>query len=379
MKIAHLADLHLGKRLREYSLIEDQKYILDEIIDILKQQKVTTVLIAGDVYDTGIPNAEAMSLLSGFLTQLSSLGMHVIMIAGNHDNVTRLSYGKEIFASANIHITGKYTGKLDVTTLEDEYGTINFYSLPYIRPIYVNQYLPEDNQIEGYTAAVQVAINTVQIPSDARNIILSHQFVTGTVVDDRGSEVTVGGTDNVDGNVYNAFDYVALGHIHRPQSVLRPTMRYAGTPLKYSIGEANTQKTMTIIDIKEKGNIDIQEIPLQPLHDVFIIRDTFENIINTTKQVSNDYVQFELLDETMVFNAMSDLRKLYLNILGISYPNIIHRQTSIEKQQHTTTVQTPDTLFQQFYTQYTGNQLTDTQTKILQDLIDEIWKEGETK
>ena len=171
MKIAHLSDLHLGKRLKEYSLIEDQKYILRQIIDILKQEKVTTVLLAGDIYDTGNPSSEAVALLSMFLLELKNLDIHVMMIAGNHDNGTRLSYGAEIFADSNIHITGKYTGKLACTTIEDEYGPIHFFSLPYIRPIYVNQYLDETEAVEGYTAAVKHALQTVELNQQERNVI----------------------------------------------------------------------------------------------------------------------------------------------------------------------------------------------------------------
>ena len=297
MKIAHLSDLHLGKRLKEYSLIEDQKYILRQIIEILKQEKVTTVLLAGDIYDTGNPSSEAVAILSMFLLELKNLNIHVIIIAGNHDNGTRLSYGAEIFADSNIHITGKYTGILASTTIEDAYGPIHFYSLPYIRPIYVNQYLDETEAVEGYTAAIKHALQTVELNQQERNVILSHQFITGSVTDEQGSEVSVGGTDNVDGNVFNDFDYVALGHIHRPQTILRETMRYCGTPLKYSVGEANTTKSVTIIDMKEKGHTTVYTVDLKPLHDVVVIKDTFANILQRKNKKNDDYVYFQLQDE----------------------------------------------------------------------------------
>ena len=377
MKIAHLSDLHLGKRLKEYSLIEDQKYILRQIIDILKQEKVTTVLLAGDIYDTGNPSSEAVALLSMFLLELKNLGIHVMMIAGNHDNGTRLSYGAEIFADSDIHITGKYTGKLACNTIEDEYGPVHFFSLPYIRPIYVNQYLDETEAVEGYTAAVKHALQTVKLNQKERNIILSHQFITGTVTDEQGSEVSVGGTDNVDGNVFRDFDYVARGHIHRPQTILRDTMRYCGTPLKYSIGEANTTKSVTIIDMKEKGNTTVYTVDLKPLRDVVVIKDTFANILQRKNTENDDYVYFQLQDEHMVFDAMNTLRLRYPNILGISYPNSAYEQSeqgiSYTKQKN----QTPQEIFGDFFAQYTGHTLDDTQEKILDELVTRIWKEGD--
>ena len=308
--------------------------------------------------------------------ELKNLGIHVIMIAGNHDNGTRLSYGAEIFADSDIHITGKYTGKLACNTIEDEYGPVHFFSLPYIRPIYVNQYLDETEAVEGYTAAVKHALQTVELNQKERNIVLSHQFITGTVTDEQGSEVSVGGTDNVDGNVFRDFDYVALGHIHRPQTILRDTMRYCGTPLKYSIGEANTTKSVTIIDMKEKGNTTVYTVDLKPLRDVVVIKDTFANILQRKNTENDDYVYFQLQDEHMVFDAMNTLRLRYPNILGIHIRilrmNKANKALVIQNKKN----QHRKEIFGDFFAQYAGHTLDDTQEKVLDELVTRIWKRG---
>ncbi|NLH64323.1 MAG: exonuclease SbcCD subunit D [Erysipelotrichaceae bacterium] len=377
MKIAHLADLHLGKSVNGFSMIEEQKHILQEILDIFKEQQIQTVCIAGDVYDRQIPSIEAVNLLNWFLEELNKESYEVFMIAGNHDNGDRLSFGSSIFDQMHIHIAGNFSGTVPAYEMEDEYGSIVFHLLPFVRPITVNRYIEDENEKAGdYTQAVQKALQRDTVDPGKRNVILSHQFVTGTQVDENGSEeLTVGGLDQVAGSVYDAYDYVCLGHIHRPQKVCRETMLYSGTPLKYSFSECSQVKSVPIVTCKEKGRIEIAYVPLHPMHEMREISGTFHEIMQAEK--SEDYMHVTLRDEEDIPDAIRSLRQVFPNIMKLDYDNrrtqqAQHSEMAAEEMSHS-----PMEIFASFYQSRTTASLNEEQKKLMEDLIQEIWEDGQ--
>lgn len=253
MKFIHLSDLHLGKRVNDFSMIEDQRYIITKILQIIDTEQPDAVLIAGDVYDKSVPSVEAVTLLDFFLVRIASRNLDVFIIAGNHDSPERISFGGRLMERSGVHFAPVYGGKAEPVTLRDEFGEVNFYLLPFLKPAVVRNLFPDRN-ISTYTDALSAAVDKMEIESTKRNVLVAHQFVTGAVRSD-SEEISVGGADNVDVSVFDGFDYVALGHIHRPQQVGVKTVRYCGTPLKYSFSEANQEKSVTVVEMGEKGDI----------------------------------------------------------------------------------------------------------------------------
>lgn len=247
MKLMHLSDLHLGKRVNEFSMLEDQRYILNQILELARREQVDGVLIAGDVYDKSVPSAEAVSLLDDFLVALAEDGRQVLLISGNHDSPERMAFGGRLMRSSGIHIAPVYNGRVEPVCLEDQYGPVRVYLLPFVKPAHIRRYFP-DAAIESYTDALRIAVEAMDLDSSLRNLLVTHQFVTGAARCD-SEELSLGGSDNVDGAVFDPFDYVALGHIHSPQRVGRETMRYCGTPLKYSFSEIGQKKSATLIQL----------------------------------------------------------------------------------------------------------------------------------
>ena len=282
MKVMHLADLHLGKIVLEQSMIEDQKYILNQIIDIIKEKQVDIVLLAGDVYDKGIPSIEAVHLFSNFLTRLYRLRIKVFVISGNHDSKERLSFGNALFIDNDVYIESIFKGKLKFVSLKDEYGSFNIYMLPFVKPADVRVFYP-DCKIESYDDAVRCIIEDTKVDDKERNIIMVHQFVTASGVDIIRSDseaISLGGIDNIDVSLFEQFDYVAMGHIHGAQKLLRDTVRYAGSPLKYSFSEVHQRKSVPIIEFKEKGNISILYVlPVKRVAKSLDNKNAFEPVI----------------------------------------------------------------------------------------------------
>lgn len=326
MKIMHLSDLHLGKSILEQSLIDDQKYILDQICNIVIEKKVDVVLIAGDVYDKHIPNVEAVRLFSSFLAYLYENDVKVFIIAGNHDSKDRLSFGNELFVDNGVYIEGIFNGELKYVELKDEWGKINIYMLPFVKPIDVKSYYSNE-EISSYHDAIATIINNTVIDKEERNIILVHQFVTATDVEVLRSDsetLSLGGIDNVDVSIFDDFDYVAMGHVHRGQKLLRDTVRYAGSPLKYSFSEVNHNKSVVVIDLKEKGNIGIELVALVPIRDMRIIKGNLENLIDlevVSSANKDDYINAIITDEDYVVDAIGKLRNVYKNVLKLEYHN----------------------------------------------------------
>ena len=377
MKILHLADLHLGKVIQEQSLLEDQKYMLNEIIKKLQEENVETILISGDVYDRSIPQTDAIDLLDYFLNILiKDLKKQVFIISGNHDSKERLGFGNKIFENDGLFISSKYEGKIKKVELQDEYGKLNIYMLPFIKPIEVKKYFNDESL--SYDETIKKIIEKEDIDESQRNIILTHQFVTaiGEQVERTESEVlTLGGTDNVDISNYNKFDYVAIGHVHRPQKIGRDTARYAGTMLKYSFSEVNHKKTMPILDFKEKGNIDIKLVELKPLRDMREIKGPIEKLIeNYEEENGKDYIRAIITNEEPVYDAIGQLRRIYPNVLKLEVQNskilsnIEFKTENLQKVKSKSEVE----LFNEFYKFQNNIELNEEQINLIQEIVKEI-------
>lgn len=375
MKILHLSDLHFGKRLNNFSLLEDQYHVNRQIFKLAKDTHIEAVIIAGDVFDRQIPSAGAVQLFDDFLNFWAELNLPVFIISGNHDSAERLSFGAHIFSQNNIYISPVYNRQIEPISLNDAYGKINFYLLPFIKPATVRPFFP-DEKINSYTEAVQTVLNNLPLNKDERNILIAHQFVTGAVLSD-SEEIVVGGLDNVDAHVFDAFDYVALGHIHTPQTILRDSIRYCGTLLKYSFSEANQQKCATVIDIKAKGQMDITAYPVKPLHDMRKIKGTYAELTDRQNYIgtdTDDYILATLTDEEDVPDAIGRLRSIYPNIMQLDYDNIRTRTRNNIETVDINTAKAPLELFGEFYKLQNNQPLNETQSQIMQDLIAAIWE-----
>lgn len=375
MKFLHLSDLHLGKRVNEFPMLADQKAILAQILKIADDERPNAVLIAGDVYDKSVPPVEAVELFDDFLVKLAARKLPVYVIGGNHDSPERLAFCNRLIDASGIHISPAYGGDVRPLSLADGYGKVNIYMLPFVKPANVRRYFPEE-QIESYTDAVRVAISKMQVNAAERNLLVTHQFVTGAARCD-SEEISVGGADNVDLSVFDAFDYVALGHIHGAQNI-SPRVRYCGTPLKYSFSEAKQQKSVTVAELKEKGTLEIRTVPLTPERDMHEIRGTYEEIAsknfyeNTTYR--SDYMHVTLTDETDVPDAMAKLRVIYRNLMTLSYDNTRTRARTELGAAAETERKTPLDLFAEFYEKQNGAPMDEEQRAFVKELIE---KEGD--
>ena len=375
MKILHLSDLHFGKRLNNFSLLEDQYHINQQIFKLAEDTHIEAVIIAGDVFDKQIPSAGAIQLFDDFLNFWAELNLPVFIISGNHDSAERLSFGANIFSNSNIYISPVYNGQITPITLNDAYGKINFYLLPFIKPATVRPFFP-DEKINSYTEAVQTVLKKLPLNKNERNILIAHQFVTGAVLSD-SEEIVIGGLDNIDAHIFNSFDYVALGHIHTPQTILRDTIRYCGTLLKYSFSEANQQKSATIVNIKTKGQIDIDTYPVKPLHDMRKIKGTYAELTSRQTYINtdtNDYILATLTDEEDIPDAVNRLRSIYPNIMQLNYDNTRTRTSRTIETIDTNTAKAPLELFNEFYKLQNNQPLNEIQSQIIQDLISAIWE-----
>lgn len=376
MKFIHLSDLHLGKRVNEFSMLEDQRYILTKIINVIDDEKPDGVLIAGDVYDRSVPSEDAMQLWDTFLGRIVKRNIPVYAISGNHDSAVRFSNHKKLVEGAGVYLSPVYDGRVEPISLEDSYGKLNIYMLPFVKPVNVKQFFPEES-IDSYTDACRVAIEQMNINEDERNILIAHQFVTGASTCE-SEEHAVGGLDNVDVTVFDGFDYVALGHIHGKQSIGKETVRYSGTPLKYSFSEKNHKKVVTIVEINAKNDITIKETPLIPLHDLRQITGTYEEVSNKKNYEGtavDDYVHIVLNDEEDIPDAIGKLRIIYPNIMKLSYDNKRTRENQYISESVDVDKKTPLELFEQFYFKMNNQEMSDEQKSFTENLIQKIWGE----
>ncbi len=378
MKFFHISDLHLGKYLNDYKLYEDQKFVLGEIIDVAVKEKPDAVLIAGDVYDRAAPSGEAVTLFDSFITKLAELNISAFIISGNHDSCERLSFGSDIMKRSGIYLSKAYSGQPQPVSLKDEYGEVRVYLLPFVRPSSIRSVAP-DEQIDSYTDAIGYAVKQMNPDTTLRNVIVSHQFVTGAQSSGSEESIVAGGLDNVDVKAYDGFDYVALGHIHGAQSVGRPTVRYCGTPLKYSASEINQNKSLTIVEMKEKGRVDVREVPLVPLWDLVEIKGRYEDLIYSSeeKTVNENYVKIVLTDEKEILDALAKLRTRFKRILSLEYENRKGRQEVELVSDSELENKSAMELVEDLYAQQLNCDLNEEQKRYLLKTIDEVWGDAE--
>lgn len=376
MKFIHLSDLHLGKRVNEFSMIEDQAYILKEIEGIIGKESPDAVIIAGDVYDKTIPSVEAVALFDGFLKQLARQEVQVFIISGNHDSPERLAFASELIELSGIHIAPVYRVVVRPVTLKDGCGPVNVYMLPFVKPIHVRLAFPEES-MESYTEAVRAAVSHMGIRESERNILITHQFVTGARRSD-SEDIAVGGSDNVDASVFEGFDYVALGHIHGPQNVGKESIRYCGTPLKYSFSEAGHRKSITILELKEKGDIRIRTEELVPLRDMRELKGTYEELTsrkNYEGTKTDDYLHITLTDEEDIMDGIGKLRVIYPNLMKLDYDNKRTRENREITGGEETEAKTPLELIREFYQQQNNQPMGEKQEAFAAEWIEKIWEE----
>ena len=376
MKLIHLSDLHLGKRVNEFSMLEDQAFILQEILRIIDEEQPQAVLLAGDIYDKSVPSGEAVQLFDGFLWELSSRKLQVFVISGNHDSPERLSFGGRLMEGSGIHLSPVYSGKVEPVVLEDAYGPVNVYLLPFLKPAHVRRYFPEEES-GTYTEALGKAVEALEIHKEQRNVLVTHQFVTGASRSD-SEEISVGGSDNVDASVFDDFDYVALGHIHGPQNIGSPRIRYCGTPLKYSFSEAGQQKSVTVAELKEKGTLEVAARPLTPLRDLREIRGSYLEV--TAKSFyegrnREDYLHITLTDEEDVPDGAAKLRVIYPNLMRLDYDNARTRSRNLPEGAEEPAAKPPLELFEEFYERQNNQPMTEEQIRFSRELMETIWED----
>ncbi len=378
MKIIHLADLHIGKRVNEFSMIDDQKYILNQILEIIDKEKPDAVIIAGDVYDKQVPSIEAVELLDSFISDISKRKTTTFIISGNHDSAERLAFGSTLMAMGKIYISPVYNGKISKYTLKDDFGSANFYLLPFVKPSHVKRFFP-DEKIESYTDAIKVVVDNLKLDTSEINILIAHQFVTGASRTE-SEEISVGGLDNVDASVFEDFDYVALGHIHRPQKIGTERIRYCGTPLKYSFSEVNDTKSVSIIEINSKEDFNLRMIPLIPKRDMRKIRGTYEELTTKTSYENtntDDYIHVTLTDEFNVADAIQKLRVIYKNIMKLEYDNMRTRESrKINLDDMVIENKNPLEIFSEFYKLQNNKEMNDEQKEIIKKIMEEVWEEN---
>lgn len=385
MRFVHLSDLHLGKRVNGFSMIEDQEYILNEILTVIDREQPDGVLIAGDLYDRPVPSGEAVRLCDDFLWKLSERKLQVFVISGNHDSPERIAFGSRLMGKSGIHIAPVYDGTVNPVTLADEFGPVQIFMLPFVKPSHVGACFPEE-EIHSYTDAVRTAVGHMEKEPGVRRILVTHQFVTGAERSD-SEELSLGGTDNVDVSVFEGFDYVALGHIHRPQNMKEGRIRYCGTPLKYSFSEAGHEKSVTVVELGEKADRDgcadvqIRTVFLHPKRDMIELRGSYEEVTlkrfyeNTGWQ--EDYVHITLTDEEDIPDGAARLRTIYHNLMKLSYDNRRTQGGSQLLEPADIEEKSPMKLFSDFYEQQNNQEMSEEQKAFLEALMKQVWEEEE--
>lgn len=375
MKLIHLSDLHLGKRVNDFPMLEDQAYILDRVLEIAGEERPDAVLIAGDVYDKTVPSAEAVALLDDFLVKLADRSLPVLLISGNHDSPERLAFANRLMEGRGVYIAPVYHGEVSPVTLEDDRGPVDFWLLPFLKPAHIRRFFPEEG-VESFTDAMACAIRHMPLDPARRNVLVTHQFVTGAARCE-SEEVSVGGADNVDASVFAPFDYVALGHLHGPQNVGGERIRYCGTPLKYSFSEAGHQKSVTIVELGEKGSLEVRAVPLLPQRDMVELRGSFAQLKSPEfyGQVDRDaYVRVILTDENDIYDAMGQLRPVYPNLMALDYDNLRTRSGAVVLEE-ADVKRDPLELFADFYQQQNHQPMSEEQRRYLTELLEMIQEE----
>ena len=376
MKFLHISDLHLGKRVNEFSMIEDQKFILKQILSTAKEKEVDGVLIAGDVYDKSVPPTEAVQLFDEFLVELSLLKIPAYIISGNHDSAERISFGARLMSGSGVYFSPVYDGKVAPVTLTDEHGTVRIYLLPFVKPAHVRRYF-EGEEITSYTDAMRTAIKQMSIDESVRNILVTHQFVTGSERCE-SEEVSVGGTDSVEAGVFDGFDYVALGHLHKPQNC-GEKIRYCGTPLKYSFSEVKDEKSLTLVELKEKGQVRIELLPITPLRGMSEIKGSYAEVMAKSyydgTALTTDYLRVTLTDEDDIPDAAAKLRVVYKGLMEVRYDNARTRKNAEINGVKEVEKKTPLELFAEFFELQNNTPMSEEQRAFVTGIVEGIWEE----
>lgn len=374
MRLLHISDLHIGKQVNEFPMLDDQRFMLERILDIIRTRKVDALLIAGDIYDRSAPSADAVACVDWFLSAVAKTGVACIAVPGNHDSAERVAYASGLLAENGVHLAPVYNGEIAHIGLEDEHGPVVFWLFPFLKPAIVRPFFPNE-EIATYTDALRLVVDSCPLDSTMRNVALTHQFVTygGTQPDRTDSELSLGGVNNVDVGVFDAFDYVAIGHVHRPQRIGRDTARYSGSLLKYSASEVDHPKSAPLVTLGEKGSVDIELIPLEPLHDMRRIRGPLADLVSdeTVAELSQsdreNYLHVVLTDAFPPVDALSTLRSVYQNVMSISYDNARSESDAAydaEEEENALERLSPIELFARFYESQNGKPLTQNQNKL---------------
>lgn len=373
MKLFHLSDLHLGKRVYAFSMLQDQRYVLEQVCALAEKHQPDGILLSGDLYDKPIPPVEAVQLLDEFLTKMQQMGIAVCAISGNHDSAGRVDFGSRILQQQNLHICGAFDGKLYHVSKEDAFGEIHFYLLPFLKPATVSAFR-EGGESLTYAEAVKWALETVDVDTTKRNVLLAHQFVTwkGTAEESDSETKTLGGVDEMDASLFFDFDYVALGHLHSPQRIGRATIRYGGSPLKYSFSELRQKKGVTLVEIQEKGNITTEFLPLEPLHPLREIKGTLADLLEAAEEAggSEDYVRAILTDEGAVYDPVGRLRVYYPNLMTLEMAQRGERQEDFSLQLDQEQLSGP-ALFAGFFEKQNDREMSEAQKA----LVEKIWQD----
>ena len=390
MRIAHLSDLHLGRKLNDYSLINNQRKILEQVIEKIDKKEIDLVLIAGDIYDSPVPDAEAVAVLNEFLSGLKRIGKDVFMIAGNHDRGDYIEYGSDLFREMDIHVTGTWKGKLECVDLLDRYGPLHVWCLPYLSPAVVNQYIEnEADYVSDYTGAVRYALAQGNINFEERNLLVAHQYVDGVFVDVDGSEDYLAfGPEAVDPSVFDGFEYVALGHIHTAQSVYKDTIRYSGAPLKFTLSEIDKERSFTLATIGAKGDYRISYISLTPDQEIERLTGPFKELMmpDVIEAHRHNFLHIILDEKEDIPDAITVLREKYPYILAVSYADGRIQTNHVIRSEEDFTVKTeirefslkePMEVFAEFYEKQNGTALDAEQKQYLSDLIAELYQKEE--
>ena len=378
MRFLHLSDLHLGKRVCEFSMLDDQRYILEQILSLLDETPVDGVLLAGDLYDKPVPPTEAVRLLDWFLTELSHRKLPVFAISGNHDSADRIAFGSQLLTESRVYVSPVFSDAPEPVPLTDEFGVVDIYLLPFLKPASVRHVYP-DEPIESYNDALACVLNHCKLDKTHRSVLVAHQFVAGAACCE-SEEPSVGGVDSVNADLFDDFDYVALGHLHSPQRVGRDTVRYCGTPLKYSFSEAHQKKSVTFVELGEKGDVKLSFVPLKPLHDLREIRGSYMELTDRRSYENtavDDYFHITLTDEQDVPDALARLRVIYPNLIRLDYDNRRTRQQQTIDSPERVEQVSPLEHFAAFYESQNNQPLTDEQADFCRKLIEKIWKDGD--
>lgn len=376
MKFIHLSDLHLGIRVNDFSMSEDQKYILDRILDIIDKETPDGIIIAGDIYDKSMPPAEAVAMFDGFISSIAERKIKTFVISGNHDSAERIAFGSRIMNAGGIYFSPVYNGDIKPVVMEDEYGAVNIYMLPFVRPSAVRAFYPDDDT-DSYSSAVGTAVKHMKVNFSERNIIITHQLVTGAVRSD-SEDISVGGTDNVSADIFADFDYTALGHIHKPQNIGSERIRYCGTPLKYSFSEANQDKSVTVIELERKGSVNVRTVGLIPLRDMAELKGSYDELMKKSfyegTGYTEDYVHITLTDENDIPDAVSKLRLVYHRLMKMDYDNARTKKQSVIEGMTSARETDPEKLFGEFFEGQNNVPMNDEQAAFVSGIIKEIWE-----